>query len=187
MTSQGKAWRGSLRMRSFKGANLMEFAAAFSVLILFVIFPLVSLCAIPIRMSFASAAVQDTGHHISLCSKFSEAKSGLRDRLQSRLSAISGVSLILVDLSLVAVNSHGSSSIFTGSVPESWLPDSKDGPFHYNLRLTCELDVAPLFTVSLGDMNIPGLSGPFRARIQESFAWENLSKDPVTKQFYLNE
>ncbi|MBX9567839.1 MAG: hypothetical protein K2X77_03050 [Candidatus Obscuribacterales bacterium] len=177
------------KIRSSLGANMLEFSAVFAVLILVIILPLVDLCAIPIRYFFANTAVKETIHTLALSTKFSQAQAALSSGslLQARLNAITGVSLNKADLSLVA-NSAGGSSTFgsPGSVSENWLPDGKDGPYRYKLELTCDLDISPLFMIA-SDSSIPGLSAPFRTKIVESYAWENLSKDPNTGQFYLNE
>lgn len=174
-----------LEMRSTQGANLLEFSAVFAVLVVVILLPLVDLCAIPIRTFFASTAVKETIHTLALSSKFSQARSSVKGVLQPRLDAITGVSLRSADLSLVANSSSGSAT-FSGSVPETWLPDGKNGPYHYKLLLTCEMDISPLFLIGAGG-DIPGFSSPFRTKISESYAWENLSKDPATGQFFLNE
>lgn len=166
----------------------MEFAAAFSVLILFVLLPLINMVAIPIRMGFANAAVKDAVQFMSKSEKLSAAKQILESgsRLQARLSAITGVSLKSAQLSLTASGKAGTQS-FNGAVPADWLPDGKNGPCRYSLVLDCRLDISPLFMISMGELGVPGLSEPFDAHMVESCAWENLSKDPQSKEFYLNE
>lgn len=176
--------------RSSVGANMLEFSAAFTVLVVFVLLPLVDLAAVPIRTMFASSAVQDTVHRLALSSKFSDALAGLNDgSLDSRFATITGVSVVSKKLSLVANSSSGSSSFSSaGAVSESWLPDGKSGPYHYNLNLSCELDIAPLFLIGANmGADVPGLTKPFRVQLSESYSWENLSKDPSTQKFFLNE
>ncbi len=177
------------RSRSCLGANMLEFSAVFAVLVVVVLLPLVDLCAVPIRAFFASTAVKETIHTLALSSKFSQAQASLSggSLLQPRLNAITGVSLRSANLALVA-NSSGGSSTFSGpgSVTEDWLPDGKNGPYHYKLLLTCDMEISPLFLIGAGS-EIPGFSAPFRTTISDSYAWENLSKDPATGQFFLNE
>lgn len=166
---------------------MLEFSAVFAVLIVVILLPLVDLCAIPIRAFFATAAVKETIHTLALSSKFSQAQTALSAHLQPRLNAITGVSLRSANLSLAASSASGSSSFAgPGSVPENWLPDGKNGPYHYKLVLTCDMDISPLFLIGSGS-DIPGFSAPFRTKISESYAWENLSKNPSTGQFFLNE
>jgi hypothetical protein len=177
-------------IRNCIGANQMEFAAVFAVLILFIVMPLINLAAIPIRMAFANAAVKDTVHKLALSSKFSQAISTLfgGTLLKARLDSITGVSLATQKLTLISINSKGAETPFggPGTISKNCLPDGESGPYRYNLELACEMDISPLFTMEhMGD--IPGLTGPFRAHFREVYAWENLSKDPSTQQFYLNE
>ena len=178
-------------VRSYRGANLLEFSAIFSVLVLFVLVPLVDLAAVPARMAFANAAVRDAVHNLALSSKFSQAQSTLAagSLLQARINSISGASLVSNTLSIMATNSKGSSSFSSpGAIPSNWLPDGEGGPYRYNLVLSCVVDISPLFLVgSDSGVDVPGLTRPFRANITESYAWENLSKNPETQQFYLNE
>lgn len=179
------------KKRSRSGQNQLEFAAIFGVLIIFVLVPLIDLAAIPIRMAFADSAVKDAVHNLALSSKFSQALStlGSGTLLQPRLKAISGVDLVTAKLSLTATGSNGESPVFDspGSVPKIWLPDGEGKPYHYNLVLGTEMDISPLFLLNSGFGDIPGLTQPFRAKISESYAWENLSKDPETSEFFLNE
>ena len=182
--------RSRSAIRNCIGANQMEFAAVFAVLILFIVMPLINLAAIPIRMAFANAAVKDTVHKLALSSKFSEALSTLSDGslLKARLDSITGVRLASQKLTLISINSQGAETPFggPGSISKNWLPDGDSKPYRYNLELSSEMDISPLFTMeNMGD--IPGLTGPFRAHFREVYAWENLSKDPSTQQFYLNE
>jgi len=178
-------------LRKPRGQNQMEFAAVFAVLILFVLLPLVDLVAIPVRMAFAGSAVKDTVHKLALSTKFSMAKAAISSGiLQARLASISGVSLTKCDLVLNASSAKGGASSFfaPGTISKDWLPDGSSGPYHYNLTLSCEMEISPLFLVGTGSgAEIPGLTMPFKTKIAESYSWENLSKNPETQQFYLNE
>lgn len=171
------------------GASQLEFAAIFAVLVLCVLLPLINLVAIPIRFAFAGAAIKDTVHYLALSDKFSQAQATLQngEKLQPRINAISGVTLESSNLYLLANNSSGGSEKFSGPLPQTWLPDGDAAPYHYNLVLSCQLSISPLFLLDSSGAQIPGLTVPFQAQIQESCAWENLSKNPETQQFYLNE
>ena len=168
----------------------MEFAAVFAVLVLFIIMPLINLAAVPIRMAFANAAVKDCVHKLALSSKFSQAMDTLAGNslLRARLDTITGVTLNTQKLTLIATNSQGASAPFggPGSISQEWLPDGKSAPYRYNLELSCDMDISPLFTLEHFG-SVPGLTEPFRAHFREVYAWENLSKDPSTQQFFLNE
>lgn len=175
-------------IRNCRGANQMEFAAVFAVLILFIIMPLINLAAIPIRMAFANAAVKNTVHKLALSNKFSQALDASNALLKPQLDAITGVNLDSKKLTLIATNGQGACTPFgaPGSISKDWLPDGKSPPYRYDLELACDLYISPLFTIEhMGE--IPGLSAPFNARFREVYAWENLSKDPATQEFFLNE
>lgn len=174
-----------------RGHSSLEFAAVFAVLVLLVLVPLVDLVAIPIRMAFAVSAVKDSVRNLALSEKFSLALAGIEgdSMLKARVKSMSGVELVSARLGLFANSKAGVAGPFSkpGTLPPVFLPDGPNPPYHYNLVLTAKMDISPLFLLSGSIGEIPGLSAPFRATIEESFAWENLSKDAATKQFYLNE
>ena len=181
-----------LSKRSRKGQNQAEFAAAFTVLVVIVMIPLINLAAIPIRAGLASALVKDTVKELSLSERFSDAvKSVKDDKLSRRLAAIGGVELTSVALALrISKVSDDAQEILVekpGAVPANWLPDGANSPTNVQLILTVEANISPLLLGANLPGKIPGLTVPFAAKLPANAGWENLGRDPQTGEFYLNE
>lgn len=181
-----------LKRRSCKGQNQVEFAAAFSVLIVLVLVPLVNLAAVPMRTGLAATVVKDTVKRLSLSEKFSDAVKASTDGvLEKRLDGIGGVTADSVKVSL-RISKVGSADKFIsvdrpGSVPKDWLPDGENAPVNVQIVLTLKAKISPLVLGSTLPAKIPGLTVPFDATLDESAAWENLGRNSNSGEYFLNE
>jgi hypothetical protein len=72
------------------------------------------------------------------------------------------------------------------AIPSDWLPDSPRGPFSYTLEVSATVEIAPAVLMNF-DPKIPGLSGPIPLVLRVESNWENLGKDPLTKNYFLNQ
>jgi hypothetical protein len=73
------------------------------------------------------------------------------------------------------------------TIPARLLPEGKDSPCVYLLDLRVDVAIHPLISVSWTNVQVPGLTGPIPIRFHEVSAWENLTRDPVTSDFFLNQ
>ena len=67
------------------------------------------------------------------------------------------------------------------------------------MEVQADVEISPLFLVNVPEpkdatatedrkpAKIPGLNGPLTVTIEATANWENLGRDPVTKNFFLNE
>jgi hypothetical protein len=181
-----------LSKRSKKGQGQAEFAAAFTVLIVIIIIPLVNLAAVPMRTGLAQAVIKDTVKTLCRSEKFSDAVKAVQSgSLQQRLAGLGGVEAKTVEVALRLSKAGDSAdrSILVnkpGAVPSTWLPEGQSVP-NVQLVLTVQTDVSPMLLGSSFPGKIPGLTVPFSLRLEESSTWENLGRDPNTGEFYLNE
>lgn len=178
--------------RSCKGQNQVEFAAAFSVLIVLVLVPLVNLSAVPMRTGLAQAIVKDTIKRLSLSEKFSEAvKASTDGTLEKRLDGVGGVTADSIKVSL-RISKVGSADKFVtverpGSVPKDWLPDGANAPVNVQIVLAVKAKISPLVLGSTLPGKIPGLTVPFDATFEETAGWENLGRNSNSGEYFLNE
>ncbi len=180
-----------LSKRSKKGQHQAEFAAAFTVLIVIVVIPLINLAAVPMRMGLAQAIIKDSVKALSLSEKFSESIKLLKGgTMQQRLAALGGVEAKSVELALRISKVGDSAQSITvtesGAIPKSWLPDGSNAPTSVQIVLTVQTDISPLLLANVPG-KIPGLTVPFSTTLQETSGWENLGRDANTGEFYVNE
>lgn len=69
-------------------------------------------------------------------------------------------------------------------IPDDWLPEGAKGPCVYTVNMEVDILVSPVFCGSNG---IPGITAPVPMNIAAHSHWENLSRDPKTKEFFINE
>lgn len=72
-----------------------------------------------------------------------------------------------------------------GKIPAIWQPDA--GNFEYTLQVVVLAQVDPLVTVQFFGMKIPGLTEPAEVVMSANALWENMGRDPITTEFYVNE
>lgn len=182
-----------LSKRRRKGQQQAEFAAAFTVLIVVILIPLINLAAVPMRLGLAQAVVKDTVKSLARSEKFSEAVKYLNDGTMSgRLTGLGGVEAKQIDLTLrltkVTQTDQSISVSKPGSIPKSWLPDGANNTsIQVQLVLKVQADISPMLLMSGIPAKIPGLTIPFSTNLEEYAAWENLGRDPNSGEFFLNE
>lgn len=179
--------------RKNTGAQAAEFAAALTVLLLFIVIPLLDLGVIPIRWGLAHHLVTSYSVNFARAETLSKAFEQLeQDRnLQDLLKKIGGVDAKHLRLALVITKPAQPDKKLVVEepkhIPAAWLPDSPQGPFQYELELLAAVEVSPLILINLGEKKIPGLNAPFTVNMISSSHWENLGRNPNTNEFFMNE
>jgi len=171
----------------------VEFAAAISILVGFLIIPLIDFAVVPIRWMLAQELVNDYARKLALSEKFSqsfarmEADPSLRTRLQ-RLGGVTANSVSL-HLRISRVNKRGDEIVCERPlrVPPAWLPDNAMSPCAYSLELIVDASISPAILFSLDGVSIPGLTTPIPIMIKASHEWGNLSRNPSSGEFFINE
>ena len=174
--------------RKKKGAAIAEFGAAFMILVCFLFVPLINMGFVGVRYLIAQAAIQDFAHRLALSDKRSDAYSMLAlQTFWADISSNCGVKIKnrKLDLLASATNSSEQLRISQGQeLSDEWLPGGAKAPCIYTFELTVNVDIPPLFS---GGPAIPGVTAAIPFTLNGRSPWENLSRDPESTRFFINE
>ncbi|MBX9720644.1 MAG: hypothetical protein K2X81_04565 [Candidatus Obscuribacterales bacterium] len=180
--------------RNKKGSQLVEFGAALSLLVSFVLVPVLNLSVIPLHWMMASEMINNMSRKLAFSESFSSARKAMAESpsLQDRLTSIAGIKVDTLDLNLRIVSVAGERIDVLlvsrpGEIPSDWLPNGAKSPCTYSLVLKTKLLISPAFLMSGVGFAVPGLTAPVPVPIVASRAWENLGKNPETGRFFMNE
>ncbi len=184
------------RRRRSVGSQIVEFAAALTILVLVVFVPFLDLTILPVRWKLAQEIVDGYMRKLALCETFSESFRTVEQdpSLATKLVRLGGVSYESINLrmriSRIFNSPHPEESISIGKpggIPPEWLPDGKKSPCMYSLELEVRTLISPAIMMPNRGVSIPGLTIPVPITIRASRTWENLGRNPVTRKFFLNE
>lgn len=179
---------GALKRRNNRGGSIAEFGAAFLVLVVFIFIPLVNACFVAVRYFIATGAISEYVHRLSLTERRSQAVSMLSsDTWWSDFASKCGVTVTNKKLSVVICGANESDKLTLNQiqdVPANWLPNGDKGPCVYTIQLDVNVDVAPVYA---GGAGCPGITAPVPMKISAHSDWENLSRNPKTKRYFINE
>lgn len=187
-------FRSCRAIRSQKGAQLAEFGPALAILVAMVLIPLLDFVVIPVRWMLAQDILKDASRRLSQSDKFSDAfaKMNSYPSVQSRLQNLGGITVqeLTVQMNIRRVGA-GSSDNFTAKAPAeispAWLPGENNPGLLYTLEIRAGMQMSPVILFPNLGVSIPGLNAPIPVQMTAAHEWENLGKDPVTKQFYIAE
>ena len=122
--------------------------------------------------------------------KLSDAfKSFYTDRFTIEVSNPSGVKVTSVAPALLIAKVNDPSQTLRveepGKIPLNWQPDK--GSYNYSLYVLVQSRIDPLVTVQFFGLKVPGLTEPADVTMSGSSLWENMGRDPITTEFYVNE
>ncbi|MBX9695833.1 MAG: hypothetical protein K2Z81_25835 [Cyanobacteria bacterium] len=180
--------------RSATGAaQLTEFGAATVMLITFIVLPLINIAIIPVRFAMGKSIVSTQARNLSKSETFSEAlaRNNNESSRWAALQAVGGITVKNSQLSLTVQSTKGATpQSFSAprTIPSNLLPTKgRECPYLYVLDQKVSVDIYPLVAVSWPQARIPGLTGPLSIQFHEVSVWENLSRDPVTGEFFINQ
>ncbi|MDZ4836381.1 MAG: hypothetical protein SGJ27_21615 [Candidatus Melainabacteria bacterium] len=173
-------------------AQISEFGAVLFLLISCIVLPLLNLSIIPVRFAMGKSIVGTETRSLAKSETFSEAIKRNRDVADrwKTLQAIGGITVKDSALCLTIDSTKTKRSMISTAprrIPPSFLPDGSESPCVYLLDLKVDVEISPLITVAWQQGSIPGLTGPIPIQFHESSAWENLGRDPITGEFYVNQ
>ncbi len=181
------------KRRCQKGQQMAEFSAALVLLIVGICIPLLNLAVMPLRWGLWQQGLNSDARKIAQSENFSSAIAALEtDRsLSMRSSNISGAKLLSAKCALIITMLNSPGEVFIAEKPQTiepaWLPDGKKSPCSYQLQITSDVAISPLFLLSGSKVKIPGLTEPFKCTTKALAHWENYGRDPATKRFFMNE
>jgi hypothetical protein len=177
-----------LEGRKARGAALAEFGAAFVILVVFFVIPLANMSFIGVRCLIAQGAMQEFVHRLALAEKRSDSYSTLAgDSSWRNFCNNCGVQVGGTQLSLRVSDVNGSQSRWQASqkVPANLLPGGTNAPCIYTCELSVNVEIPPIYKG--GGPAVPGLTTPIPFTLAARSAWENLSQDPASKEYFINE
>jgi hypothetical protein len=180
------------RRTSRGAAQVTEFGAALFLLLGCIVLPLLNMAIIPVRYGMGKSIITAEVRRLARSESFGEALAQVTAESSrwQQLHAIGGIDVKETELNMTVEsvkNKHMETFRRPKSIPPSWLPEGSESPCVYLLDLKVDVDIHPLVSVSWTAVNIPGLTGPIPIRFHEVAAWENLTRDPVTGDFFVNQ
>ncbi len=175
------------RRRNSNGAVLAEFGPSMVVFICFLLLPLIDISFIPVRYFMAQSIVNSTAQRLCLSEKRSDANSLANSGWWTDFLRKCGVDIHAHPIQVIVTgNNDGEKFVAVPGVkvPPEWLPNGSKGPCVYAVELTVDADVAPLYKVKSG---LPGFTAPVHISMSGRGNWENLGRNPITKEYYINE
>lgn len=176
------------RQRGKRGGTIAEFGTAFVVLVVFFFIPLVNLSFIAVRYFIAQGLIQEYVHRLAQVEKRSDAYSMLSsDTWWKDFCDRCGVTVSshVLKLQVCGANSGEKISVNSGApVSTQWLPGGSKGPCVYTMDLLVDVNVPPIYS---GGPSVPGITSPLPLQIAAHSNWENLSRNPVTTEYFINE
>jgi hypothetical protein len=180
-------------LRNDRGSHIAEFGAALVLIAVALIIPLVDLAIVPVRWMMAQELVNNVTRQLAFCESFSQSIERLKSKpsLEDRLNRLGGVRVRAVQLGIRAAKIFEAGQFLfvdePGKLPEEWLPKQGRTPCTYTLLLEVKVDLCPAVLFPGVGNAVPGLTGPFPMVLSSCHAWENLSLDPESRQFFINE
>lgn len=159
--------------------SLAEFAPAFVVFTCFILIPLINFSAIPVRYLITQGVMTATVQKLALAESRTQAQTILDEGSWQTFLSRCGVTVHPQPLKLVVCGKNDGDKLALNTaqaVPTDYLPRGTKGPCVYEMELTVDADLRPLY---------PG--APATMKIACRAPWENLSRDPATHKYFINE
>lgn len=175
------------KSRRERGTAITEFGAAFVVLVIFFFIPLVNLSFIGVRFLMAQGAVLEFAHRLALAEKRNDSYTTLAsDTWWSDFCNKCGMNVTRSNLDLlISAADNSQLRLRAGEqVPSQWLPGGSKSPCVYTYDLSVTISIPPIYS---GGPAIPGITAPLAFQLDGRSAWENLSRDPATTEYFINE
>jgi hypothetical protein len=173
--------------RDERGLPIAEFVSALGIFIFFVLIPLADLTAMPVRFLIGYSMILDFTHKLSLSETRSQAitlagSSSSYEQMARQL----GVPIGNSELSVLCKNNKSETLTVENNkpIPRAWLPGGTKGPCTYLLQNKVKIKIEPLLSLGL---KVAGITAPLSVTLQSDAPWKNLSCDPLTREFYINE
>lgn len=182
---------GHRARRAPTGGHIAEFGAALVILTTIILIPLLDLVVVPVRWMMAQNIANSYSRKLALCESFSQSCHMIESEpfLKEQLLHLGGVTVQSVDMFLRISKPSGDFVLIDtpGQIPPDALPDGETPHCLYSIQLNVKLLISPAILVHWSGQSIPGLTAPIPIMINASHEWENLGRNPATKEFFLNE
>ncbi|MBX3150117.1 hypothetical protein KF728_08230 [Candidatus Obscuribacterales bacterium] len=168
-------------VRRSKKGNMSEFGSAFLLLITFIFLPLLNMSFVPVRYMICEGALTELCRRLAHSERFSDAQAMLaKEQWYKTLLNQCGVTVSGEKLTVLVTTADGARSTIkqSGVLPSEWLPGGSNGPCIYSLELKADCTISALYQ---------GPFKPAKMTLRTHSQWENLSKDPGSLEYFINE
>jgi hypothetical protein len=180
--------KGKTKARNTSGSSMTEFSGALIIFILFMFLPLINIGIMPVRYLIAHGTMSEMVHRMAVCEKRTDAYKLLQTNTWwTTFLGKCGVAVKSPEATIIIVGKDGADKTsvkLNNMLSNDLLPNGDKGPFMYSIQLSAKCDIAPLFN---GGAGLPGFTKPITFNMSSQAQWENLGRDPETKEFYVNE
>lgn len=167
--------------RSQKG-QMSEFGAAFIVLVCFVLLPLLNMSFVPVRFMMCEGVLNELARRLAHCEKFSEADATMKkEQWWKQTLGKCGVTISKEELKILVSRDGTNDRLVVRrnqKVADEWMPGNNQTPCVYTLLVTADCSISALYQ---------GPFPPVKLKLSGSSQWENLSKDPNSTEYFINE
>lgn len=176
--------------RSATGSNAVEFTYCLVFLFFVIMLPLVNYGTFMARWAISSQIVNSWTQNLAKKRKLSDAFERFKTEEFARdVGNPTGVKVKEVTPALMIARVDRPDQAIKvsqpGKIPAKWLPN--EGSFNYSLHVMVLSEIEPLVTVQFFGLKVPGLTQPAEVMMSGSSLWENMGRDPITTEFYVNE
>lgn len=172
--------------RRKKGQAIVEFGPAMVLFVCCFLAPMIDVSFIPVRYFITQGVLNETAHRLCLAEKRTDAKSIAENGWWTGFLHNCGVTVHPEPLRVMVCGNDGNVVAYNAAepIPSPYLPGGAKSPCVYAMELNVKADISPLFHGSTG---LPGFTAPVSMNMSGRSNWENLSRDPATRKFYINE
>jgi hypothetical protein len=142
---------------------------------------MLNLCFIPVRYMLCEGALTELSRRLAHSEKFTDAEAMMaKEQWFKSFLQQCGVKVSKENIRILVTTADGTRSIVKNGadLPEEWLPGGANGPCIYSLELRADCTISALY------------QGPFQpvtVTLKSHSQWENLSKDPASLEYFINE
>ncbi len=176
--------------RNSTGSNMVEFVYCLVFIFFVILIPLINYGTLLTRWAMANQIIESWTRGLAKKQKMSQAFDRvLESDFVEAVRKPTGVRIKKVEPSLIISKVNDPTQFLAvnvpGQIPKKWLPNG--GNYEYTIQIAVDSEIDPLISFQLFGLEIPGLTKAADVRMVNTCLWENMGRDPVTTEYFLNE
>lgn len=169
---------------------MVEFVYCLVFIFFVILIPLINYGTLLTRWAMANQIVESWTRGLAKKQKMSQAFDRvLESDFVEAVRKPTGVRIKKVEPSLIISKVNDPTQFLAvnvpGRIPKKWLPNG--GNYEYTIQIAVDSEIDPLISFQLFGLEIPGLTKAADVRMVNTCLWENMGRDPVTTEYFLNE
>lgn len=176
--------------RNSTGSNMVEFVYCLVFIFFVILIPLINYGTLLTRWAMANQIIESWTRGLAKKQKMSQAFDRvLESDFVEAVRKPTGVRIKKVEPALIISKVNDPTQFLAvnvpGRIPKKWLPNG--GNYEYTIQIAVDSEIDPLISFQLFGLEIPGLTKAADVRMVNTCLWENMGRDPVTTEYFLNE